>query len=315
LSIKPRGSDDEVAPAEKPAAEQAEGPKITRDPQGNAVIAISAEALREMEIQVANLTATQLSPEVKGYGRVVDPAPLAALMTELASAQAAYSASSNELARLAMLEAQGNASTRAMQTAQAAALRDQLSIQAARDRFALSWGKAIAARTNLPAFIQSLASLDSVLVRIDLPAGEAMEAPATARMVTLAGAVCDSEFLGPAPGVDPQMQGRGFFFQISSNAQRLSPGEALVGYLQAQGDPLSGVVVPREAVVRTEGAGWVYVQSRKDADAFTRTEIPLDHPTAAGWFVAKGVTASDRVVAKGAQQLLSIESRGQGGEE
>jgi 2C-methyl-D-erythritol 2,4-cyclodiphosphate synthase len=59
-----------------------------------------------------------------------------------ALAQAAFTASSNELARLRMLSGQGNASTRALQTVEAAASRDQLLIQSIRDeahRFAVTF--------------------------------------------------------------------------------------------------------------------------------------------------------------------------------
>ena len=55
------------------------------------------EALTAIGIQ--GLTVT----EVKGYGRVQDPTPLAALMNELATAEAAATASSNELSRLKTL--------------------------------------------------------------------------------------------------------------------------------------------------------------------------------------------------------------------
>jgi multidrug efflux pump subunit AcrA (membrane-fusion protein) len=105
------------------------------------------------------------------------------------------------------------------------------------------------------------------------------------------------------------MQGQGFLFLVNPNATRLVPGQALVGYLQVPGEPVAGVVVPREAVVRTEGAAWVYVLDQAGAEAFARTEIPLDHPTDAGWFVPQGVSAGDYIVVKGAQQLLSIERR------
>ena len=40
----------------------------------------------------------------------------------------------------------------------------------------------------------------------------------------------------------------------------------------------------------------------------------LDQPTEAGWFITKGVTADDYVVVTAAQQLLSIELKGQGAE-
>jgi hypothetical protein len=116
-----------------PAAtdEEAAAPAVSRDTNGNAVIAMSDETQGDLGILVKSLAAFQMSPEQKGYGRVLDPAPLAALVTELASAQAASAASSTELARLKTLEGQGNASVRALQSAEATALRDQLAVRSA----------------------------------------------------------------------------------------------------------------------------------------------------------------------------------------
>ncbi len=218
----------------KPAEEEAAGPRVTRDAKGNVVITLSDETQGNMGIQVTNPARMQMSPEVKGYGRVLDPAPLAALMTDLASAQAAHVASSNEFARLKSLEAQGNASARALQAAQAAALRDGLAVQSAKDRLALSWGKAVADQKDPAGFIQSLASLETVLVRINLPMGQDLKLPAGARILGPSGQTSEAEFLGLAPTIDPQMQGRGFLLRIKSNASHFSSGEA---------------------VVRTEGAG------------------------------------------------------------
>jgi hypothetical protein len=298
----------------KPAEEEAAGPRVTRDAKGNAVITLNDETQGNMGIQVTNPARMQLSPEVKGYGRVLDPAPLATLATDLASAEAGRVASSNELARLKTLEGQGNASARALQAAEAAALRDALAVQAARDRLALSWGKAVAGRQDAPGFIQSLTSLETVLARIDLPMGQDLKLPAGARIVGSSGQAAEAECLGPAPTVDPQMQGRGFLVRVKSNASRLLPGEAVVGYLKVPGEPLEGVVIPREAVVRSEGAGWVYVLDKPGGKSFIRTQVALDHPTEAGWLVTQGVTAKDRVVVNGAQELLSTELKGAGGE-
>ena len=306
-----------VAAAEsKPAGEEGEaGPQVTRDAKGNVVLTISDEMQGDIGIQVTNPAPLQLSPEKKAYGRVLDPAPLVALANELAGDQAAALASENELARLKTLEGSGNASARALQAAEAAARRDQLAVDSAKDRLALSWGKALAEQADLPAFVATLTSLDSVLVRLDLPAGEAIATPSGARMESLAIRSADGEFLGKAPAVDPQMQGRGFLFRIRANAGRFSPGEAVTGFLKVPGEPLSGVVVPRDAVVRTEGAGWVYVLNKSDGEHLVRTAIALDHPIEAGWFVTNGVTAHDYVVVSGAQQLLSTELKGQGGGE
>lgn len=301
---------DEKSAAEKPAGEKPEETHVSlkRDENGNAVITLDNETQEKMGLQVAHPAAASFSPELKGYGRALDPAPLAALITELASARAAYTASGNELARLKTLSDQGNASARALQTAEASAQHDQLAVQSARDRLMLSWGKAVADRNDLPAFVQSLTSQNTVLVRVDLPAGETLaSAPLGARVSALSGNSAEAELLGTAPNVDPQTQGQGFLFLLQAGALRLLPGEAVTAWLKLAGDPLSGTVIPRDAVVRTEGSGWVYIQKSGGDQTFTRTGVVLDHPVEAGWFVTQGVTTNDYVVVTGAQTLLSEE--------
>jgi hypothetical protein len=294
-------------PDEKPGEEETHKTNVTRDTDGNVVVQVNAEAQKNAGIGAARPAPAESASELKAFGRVPDPAPLAALMTDLATARAAYVASSNELARLKTLEGQGNASPRALQAAEAAALRDQLSVQSAQDHLALAWGRSVATKDDLQTFIQSLLALNSVLVRLDLPLGEVTEsAPTGARVATLSGESIDAEFLDAAPAVDPQVQGRGFFFFIPTNTVHLRAGEAVTGYLKLAGAQQAGVVVPREAVVRTAGKGWVYVVNTNGA-SFTRKEIALDHPVEAGWFITQGVTASDQIVVTGAQTLLSEE--------
>ena len=299
------------APAEKePAAGE-----VSRDTNGNAVVTLNGKTGTDLGIVVTNPAPFQMSPEIKAYGKVLDPAPLAALVMEFATAQAACAASSNELARLKTLEGQGNASARSLQTAEATARRDSLAVQSVKERVVLSWGKAVAEQRDVGALVQSLTSLETALVRLDLLVGETLPTPPPgARIATLAGQAAEAEFLGPAPNVDPQAQGRGLIFLVRPNSLRLAPGESVIGYLKTPGAPLKGVVIPRDAVVRTEGAGWVYVQ--KDAtNAYTRVEIGLDHPTDTGWFVRQGVSANNRVIVSGAQQLLSFEAKSAGGGE
>lgn len=289
-------------------------PQISHDTNGNTIVTLNEKAQKDLGIEAGNPVAFQMSPESKGYGQVLDPAALAALAAELASGKAAYAASSAELSRLKTLEGQGNASARVLQAAEAAAQRDLLAIQLARERLTLSWGQVVADQKDLPSLVQSLVSLEAALVRIDLPMGETMEAPpTTARIATLSGQSVEATFLEPAPSVDPQTQGRGFIFLVRPNSLRLTAGQSVIGYLKTPGEPQPGVIVPREAVVRAEGTGWVYVRNAA-GDTFTRVEVPLDHPTETGWFVGKGPFVRDRVVVAGAQQLLSFELRGKGEE-
>lgn len=298
---------DEKPAAEKPADDEPSGIHITREANGKVVINIDDETQGNIGLKVAHPEAVQLGPESKGNGRVLDPAPLVALLTELASAQAAYTVSSNEFIRLKTLAEQGNASARALQTAEAAALRDQLAVQSAKDRLALAWGKVLENRSDVPAYIQSLTSLSEVLVRIDLPAGETLKsAPVGARIITLSGSSVEAGFISPAANVDPQTQGEGFIFLVKPNAARLLPGAAVTGYIKASGELVAGVIIPREAVIRTENAGWIYVL-QGNAEDFTRTKIPLERATEAGWFITNGVTAEQYVLVTGAQMLLSEE--------
>ena len=79
--------------------------------------------------------------------------------------------------------------------------------------------------------------------------------------------------------------------------------------------PLAGVLIPRDAVVLAEGAGWVYVMNKdKGGEAFTRIKTPLDRLTDAGWFVTGTIKTNDYIVVNGAQKLLAVELK-PGGEE
>jgi multidrug efflux pump subunit AcrA (membrane-fusion protein) len=144
-------------------------------------------------------------------------------------------------------------------------------------------------------------------VRIDLPAGESMPGPpAGARIFNLSGVSTEADYLGGALSVDPQTLGQGSMLIVKTNSLKLVPGEAITGFLKVPGEPLTGVMLPSEAIIRTEGSGWVYVLN-SGGDQFTRTRVQLDHPIETGWFVTSGVTTNDYVVVSGAQILLSEE--------
>jgi hypothetical protein len=300
-------------PATEPPAKPAEPEsRVKHGTNGEVVITLDAATQEAMGLQTTALAPAELRPELKAYGRVLDASPLASLVAEVAVAHAASDASQAELNRLKTLAGENNASERALQAAEAAATRDQAQIESARLRLVSGWGSAIAGRKDLPAFVQSLSSLASVLVELDLPAGEAANtSPTGARLLTLADGSkpIEAQLIGPAPVVDPQMQGRGFLCLVAANSTHLAPGAAVTGFLSLPGEAQPGVAVPREAVVRFNGATWVYVQTGDDT--FQRTEAALDRPLENGWFVREGLKPQDKVVTVGAQQLLSEELKNQ----
>jgi len=295
------------AEREKPVVAKS---RVTLGTNGEATVTLDGETRKRIALKVESVTPAKTSPELKGYGRVLDPTPLAALATELASAQAALAASQREFDRLKLLNEEKNASDRALQAAEASARRDQILVESVRARLALAWGKLVAERADLPEFLRSLTSLESVVVRIDLPSGEATTAsPASARIVVAAeeGKVIAAEFLGPVTTADPQTLGQGFLFLVKAAPPRLVPGTAVAGHLRLPGEPENGFILPDSSVVRQAAQGWIYVQTGDDT--FTRRRIPLDHPMENGWFVRDGVTTNERVVVSGAQALLSEEQK------
>jgi hypothetical protein len=301
--------------AEKPASaspEKKEESRVTRGTNGETIIKLNAETQKLMGLQTAVLAAAELSPEIKGFGRVLDTAPLASLVADLMSASAASQASQAELERLKTLASQNNASARALQAAEAAAVRDGAQTESARLKLVAGWGSAIAARQDLAAFVHSLSSLESALVQVNVSPDQSLnQEPAGARIVTLSPEAkpVEAQFISHAPSVDPQVQGHGFLFLISPNPSRLAPGAAVTGFLEAPGEKQAGVAVPRNAIVRFNGTAWVYVQTGDET--FERTEAQLERPLQDAWFVRGAMKPETKVVTTGAQQMLSEELKGE----
>jgi len=86
----------------------------------------------------------------------------------------------------------------------------------------------------------------------------------------------------------------------------------VTAYLTLPGEGQAGVTLPRNAIVRFNGTTWVYRQISEDS--FERIEVTLNSPLDNGWFVHEGLKPADKVVATGAQQLLSDELKEQLGE-
>src|SRR4029453_10123084 len=83
---------------------------------GQSFVKLDKEYQEHAGVRLAPLEAVLRKPEVKDYGRVLDPAPLAAQVANLATARAALEASTREYQRLKILHAQDqNVSTRALE--------------------------------------------------------------------------------------------------------------------------------------------------------------------------------------------------------
>jgi hypothetical protein len=299
---------------EQESSAEAEKSFVPSDAQGQGIIKLDPNEQNLMGLKVAPLAAAQAPSEIQGFGRVLDPAPLAALVAEGASAQAALQASTKEYERTKTLLAQGqNASVKALETAEAAMNKDRVALESVRWRLLAAWGKEIASRSDLQAFVAALAARQAALVRVDIPLGSRPQAPpAGARIAPVGEAenMLEAQILGPAPTADPQTQTEGYLLVAKTDA--LAPGQALVVYLAVPGPSRPGVIVPREAVLRHEGMTFIYLQTA--GDTFQRRSVALERPVGAGWFSDQGLKPQERVVVVGAQELLSEELKGPGQE-
>jgi len=270
---------------------------------------VDAETQKRIGIESMNLQAMTLTPEVQAFGRVVNVSGLVSTVAEIETARAASQASQAELARLRNLAAQNNTSERALQAAEATAVRDQTQFQAAQLRLTADWGSTLASRQDLPQIVQALAALQSALVEVDVPAGVIAPnvVPTGVRLYALADKEHPQQatYFGIAPGVDAQFQSEGFFFLIATNLLHLGSGAALTGFIALPGDPQSGALLPEGAVVRHNGFTWVYLQTGDQT--FERRQVNLDTPVSNGWFIRSQLKPGDKVVSAGAQQLLSQE--------
>lgn len=301
------------SPAPEARAAEPDTTTSSREPGVAGTVELDDAAQRAVGLGVEPLEAIEVTPEIKAFGRVLDPTPLATLVHDLTAAQAALDASEQELHRSRTLLKENNASERVLQAAQAAAARDRAQMTSLTDRIALGWGAALARRQNLAALIDDLTSLKAQIVRLNLPLGEALPAPpAAARLAHLTGETLSTqaELLGPAPSTDPQLQTQGLLYLVRASTMPLTPDSAVVGYLPLTGaPPLRGVRLPSSAVVRHEAGAWVYVQ--KDAAQFERVLLSSLQPIDGGWLVPQDLKPGERVVTSGAQILLSEELKAQ----
>ena len=159
--------------------------------------------------------------------------------------------------------------------------------------------------------ILRVARFDKMLARVDLPAGEVAGSKiSTARIVAVGREEQQvrGERVALVPLADPRTLGEGYLFRVPGFGGILRPGAAVTAYLQVDGKPSTGFLIPQSAVVRTGGKTWIYRQIADDK--YTRQEVTLASGSNRGWLVA-GVTERDRVVTVGAQLLLSEEQKSQ----
>lgn len=299
-----------LAPHEVPGAAEGEKKPAESETPG-AGVHLTKEQQTQAGITVVTPEPGEVKPGVKAFGRVLDASGLATGLADIESMQAAAAASAKEFDRLKGLG--DNAAARALESAEAAMKRDLVAVQSARARLLATWGRNLTERQELGSLTRSLLMQSAALIRIDVPAAETISAqPSGIQVAPIAGdqPAQDAEFIGPAPNADPQSPGRAFLALVLG--PNLPPGTMLTATLAVAGPAQRGLRIPSSAVIQTGSELFVFVQT--DSDHFARKRVELGPPQREGAFVVSGLNADDRVVARGAQQLLSEEMKSLSGE-
>ena len=259
-----------------------------------------------------------------GYGSVVPLDTLSALhnayvaaRTNVDRATAHYDASRREYERLAALHNENqNASEKAVETQRAAMLADRATVDAAaapvRTLAAAArqdWGAVVGGwiLEGSPELERLLSGRD-VLVQVSVPAGAtAPNATPTARLQTGPGTGVMARYVSAAARSDPRIQGRSYYY-VAPASPTLLPGMNVSAILVGSGTA-RGAAVPDSAIVWTDGAPWVYVQI--GPSTFARRRASIGVPAAGGGWLVTTIAPGTPIVVRGAQVLLSEESRPQ----
>ena len=313
---------DTTGPAEpnRPAAKAAQ-----RSPEANEATLSPAQQAKG-QIVTAPLNSMSFRRKVPAYGTVIDPRELADSRSSYAgsqakqeSTQARLTASRENYTRARSLYNDNRStSQKSLEQAQATWLSDQAQARAAEVALASQravireqWGTVIAQwiEESSLSFVRLMDQQD-VLIQITAPVGTKISPPPpNATIETPAGIAEMAAFVSSSPRTDRRIQGFSFFCVASAKDTGLLPGMNTLAYLPADSEE-TGVYVPASAVVWLQGRAWIYLQT--SPNTFARRVISTDTPVQGGWLVRRGFSAGQKCVVRGAQLVLSQESRGQG---
>ena len=289
---------------------------------GQSVIALDAAAQAASGMQTKPLSATTQHRQLLENAIVLSVQSLTQLRTTYLSevaqidrAKAALEASQPEYERLKQLfEENQNVAAKTVQAAEATWHSDQVNLRAANEALQLNdiltrqtWGKAVAkwVSDGSPALDLVLAQ-KHLLLQVSFSLGGYAAPPRVSAQLP-SGKIQSAGFVSAYPSVDPRIQTASFLY-VTPATPELAPGMTLT-VLVPVGSIARGVILPAGAIVWWQGKAWAYVQTAPER--FARREVPTDMPVNNGWFVSGSFEPGEKVVIRGAQQLLSEEFRSQ----
>jgi hypothetical protein len=275
--------------------------------QAQSLISLSAVQQKRIGLATQKLASVQRSDEVDAFAKVMDPAPLIQSESDLETAIAAAGASHAEAVRAkALHDNGGSVAAKDEEAAQSQARQDALKVELVRRQISLGWGPGVAHLSDArrKALVRGLAAGAIALVHVDTHNDEG-QAGAKQVKVDIGSDSVTGTVIGPARQAESRLQSSGLIVEITGkNAILLSVGLTQSAHIQ-EASATSGVMLPREALIRFRGSVWAYV--RTGPTTFQRRLAQDAEPEKDGFFVPKGFTPGDEVVTAGASSLFAAE--------
>jgi hypothetical protein len=295
-----------TAEAKSPGAAQA---GQSKDKDAGEGVNLTPAQIEKIGLETEAVKVVDYAEETAGYGTVVPHETIAQAVAELRTAQAAEKQSRSALARTQRLSGTPGAMSADLEEANARQLAvDTAALNLAKQRLSATFGqKPPWSGDESQSLLQALANGSTQLVRVTFPLGALPgDAPKNLSASRLGSGEAAKRWkltsVWPAPA-DASVPGRSFFSVL--RAGELGEGERIIAWAPI-GTPHPGVLVPAEAAVISDGKYWCYIEDKPGT--FVRTAIDSGKPFENGYVVTQGVKAGDKVVTRGAAQLLAQES-------
>ena len=268
-------------------------------------VTVAVKVQRASGITVTRLKTAHYRPQVTGYGLVMDLTPLLTLRARLQASGAALSAAEQEYQRLRGLNRHGqNISAKRLQAAHAVWQNARAQVAMLRVRALQRWGSVLSRwlEGSAKSRLDGLADGRRQLLRISAAqASYRLKPPAHLEI----GGGARATLVSITPRVNPEIQAPTYFYLADST---MPVGLQFTAGFPISQKALTGVQIPRAAVIWYAGAAWVYM--RISATEFERRLITTRYPRAGGWFVSTGVHPGEQLVTQGAELLFADELSG-----
>lgn len=282
-------------------------------PSAAAGLKLDSAVQSHLGIATQRLAPARRAGEIDAFAKVLDPGPLAQLVSDLKTAEAASAASSAEARRArALTTSGGEVSAKDAEAAVAQARADALKVALLHSRIGLEWGPGVARMSagQRDRLLLALSRGSAALVHVD---SHNNDGQAGARYVTIdvGDASVRGTVIGPARLAEPRLQSSGLIVEVDGpSAILLSVGLTQSAHIESS-SPRIGVVLPRSALIRFRGSQWAYV--RAGPTQFERRLVLDPVPQEDGYFVARGLSQGEDVVVQGAAALFAAEQNAAAG--